>query len=388
METEQGRATGTYVLVLYWDVNDWAQKAKVRAMLAKLLPSRKDSLHKVMDTGRLILKRKADPEKDQHIVDLWKDTGAQCRFERKTASMTQPPASPVPASMPEPSPAAANEKQPPIAAAETRAASGPEPGLPPIAAAEAGASEAPAGNGEMTDPAPEHPQSPFDVLMGLGKKMGLFLKGNTPPVQNSTFRWMRRIREGLVGLVLVFAMGLVLEIALLYTLKAMWMCYISTPLGVVYLKMADTYAPVYQYFNSINLLTVAMQAGCLTVIFCLLISVFCQFFHITRFFYAPYGLAGKLLLWVVPISVLTGWQVSDLHPQVPLLISAVISFVPVAVMHGRTMATADSLVPELGTLIFLGVDKGIIGPNLVKTALVKKIKTLFPEKETTVEEAE
>lgn len=336
----------SYNLVLDFDANDPETYEKVHNCLMRLSPDTKEKLDRFLVHGKVILKRKADPKKDRHIVELLRHTGGVCRFEKalqsnaKKSNSTPGPKIICPQCQRSQTLSLACcycgviiEKAQKLRQVQLQAKTSP---AVPVAVSIP----------LLTTPRKTFRDRGLDGVRRIWTWMQ-YDRFEKAKIQ----RWSQRLGDALMRCAIVFVIALILEIGWLYLGAWMWFIYTSTPVGQYYLSAANPIAESIAAIAQMDLTALGWQASLTAFYLCLFAGAIGQFCHLIRYFHEPFGFSAKGLLWGLPLSAAAAWVLSREATVIRFSIAYVIVFVPTLVMMNRCFCLAQAVIPELGTLV-------------------------------------
>lgn len=168
-----------------------------------------------------------------------------------------------------------------------------------------------------------------------------------------TRRWFRRLRDAVSRLTLVVIIGFMLETALLYFFNGMWFVYTHTPVGRHYLTLADGAGESLQALFQSDLVMLGLRITLAALAVCLVAGAAGRLTLLQRYFFVPFGLLGRTIVWILPLTVLVARYLEAGDPVMVFPVAFGVALVPVAVLLKRTFILAGLLVPELSTVCAL-----------------------------------
>ncbi len=150
--------------------------------------------------------------------------------------------------------------------------------------------------------------------------------------------------------IMVLCITVVVYTGFIYICKAAWFFYSATPIGQRFMTVfagnttaiLDTLDIVSIRF-SIEIILIALGT-------CLIISAICRVFYITRFLYKARGLAGRMVLWGLPLTAVVATKVYFLYGG-EWSVSYGIAFIPTLCLFSTCFKLADRTLPVAGDLI-------------------------------------
>ena len=352
-------------LVLYFDPNHTPTQQKVRDCLIRLSPGSADRMDTLLNRGRVVLKRNADPDKDRRIVALLAETGAICRFEKAADNTVADEASKT---LP-----ARTMVCPKCKRAQKKAAECSHCGLiidkfkTQIKHAKSATQVPQPPLNPVDKPSESRPRlwDPLKAQYGPSIEKALqWLKGN-PVGGEKIQQWSKRIADAIFRCMVVFTVTLLLEIGLLYLARMVWFVYTSTTVGQVYLSKFGGDTNGIHYLLQSNMAMVGWQTSITVLVLCILFGIAAQWFHLIRFLYLPFGFLGHTLLWVLPLTGLSAWHLYQEGLTNQMGVSCALTILPVLLLLPACIQFAQTAVPEMGAVIRVSKDAaGGIDPHL------------------------
>ena len=343
-----------YTIVLCYDPQDAEIHQKVIARLARLDPNATEKFNKNPFTGRLIIKRNADPATATRLKQLFEPTGAVCDVcaESKTpetggARETRSFRS---------ASSAARTSEPPIIKCPKcgcEQPANPECRACGIIIAKAGRSR-PLRIAESPAATPPPEQSPHRMpnrfRQWIHSVSALIRKIQHPIDIRKLTTWSKKVADRLISCVIVFAIALVLEIGLLALGKMLWSLYTATAMGQYYIQRLPEQALVFSAIAQADPLTLGLDTTRVVLGVSLLVACAAQILHLIRYLYEPQGIIGRMLLWFIPCTGLAAWFISQRHPYPELLLAGTIAAVPTLCILASCLCLARTVLPEAGDL--------------------------------------
>jgi hypothetical protein len=335
-----------YTVMLRYDPQNAEIHQKVTDRLAHLDPRASKQFTEAEFNGRLILKRRTDPETALRLKQLFDVTGAAC-------DVYKVPETPVASKTGEQT--AGQQGAPPLLM------HCPNCGLEQTVNQECracGIIIAKAGRRRPVTEKPVAMQSPepaphrmLSRLRRWSRPMLTLLQKIEHPidVRNLT-TWSKKVGDGLLRCGIVFFIALILETGLLLLGRMLWSLYVATPMGQYYVKRMPEQAQAFQSILEADPLTLGLDTTLVVLGVGLLVGCAAQILHFIRYLYDSQGIIGKLLLWFIPCTGLAAWIISQRHPYPVLPLAATLTAVPTLCMLSSCLYLARIILPELGDL--------------------------------------
>lgn len=154
-------------------------------------------------------------------------------------------------------------------------------------------------------------------------------------------------------------------LGVLYSVKVLWLAYQSSPVGQKYTQLFIERSYLISEFLSQNLLDVSMQITWRSFSTCFLIGCLLRFFHVTTLLYNSRSRTIKVLLFGLPLSLLSGWNLYQASTVTALNQGVILALFPTLYLFQKCFWAATELIPECSE--FFGDLKKII--LIVKTKL-------------------
>ncbi len=337
-----------YTVMLRYDPQDAEIHRKVVDCLAHLDPRASRQFTEAEFNGRLILKRRTDPETALRLKQLFDATGAACDVykvpETSVASKTgeqtagQQGVSPLLMHCP-------NCGLEQAVNQECRACG--------IIIAKAGLRRPPPAIEKpvaMQSPEPA-PHRMLSRLRQWSRPMLTMLQKIEHPIDvRKLTTWSKKVGDRLLRCGIVFFIALILETGLLLLGKMLWSLYVATGMGQYYVKRMPEQAKVFQSILEVDPLTLGLDTTLVVLGVGLLVGCAAQILHFIRYLYESQGIIGKLLLWFIPCTGLAAWIISQRHPYPVLPLAATLAAVPTLCMLSSCLYLARIILPEIGDL--------------------------------------
>lgn len=343
-----------YTVVLRYDPTDARIHQEVTARLARLAPNALGKIEEKSFTGRLILKRGADPATARNLKQLFDATGAVCDLHPVSEAPMDAMTGNGTAAGP---PAAADRTAHPpsmqcprcgceqTANPECRAC-----GVIIAKAVRSRPSTAAAKPAATVPPETHRFRMTARMRHWTGPVLALIRKIQHPVYVSRLTSWSKRVADRLISCGIVFVIALLLEIGLLTLGKMLWSLYTATSTGQYYIEHMPEQAQMFESIAGADPLTLGLDLT--LVVFCvsLLVAGAAQFLHLIRYLYESQGIIGKLILWFIPCTGLSAWIVSLRHPYPELALAGSLAAVPTLCTLSSCLYLARILLPEGGDL--------------------------------------
>ena len=104
--------------------------------------------------------------------------------------------------------------------------------------------------------------------------------------------------EELARIIVLIITSVILNLALLYTIKSIWSVYIETQVGKHFIAKQSSITDVMQILTEINPLSVSIDITLLYLLYCSIIAAVAQFVYLRQFLFSPQNLGIKII-WVL-----------------------------------------------------------------------------------------
>ncbi|NVM22173.1 MAG: hypothetical protein HWN68_10390 [Desulfobacterales bacterium] len=182
-------------------------------------------------------------------------------------------------------------------------------------------------------------------------KPALFERGkHTSTVKDFFLKWLRKLSDRLIRLLILSCITWLAYSALLYLCKALWSVYIETPVGRRFVSDFSPTARVIFEVLSLDLLRLSFSINIAALKTCLLTGAVCQALSITRYFYLSRGLIARMVFWGGLCSALTSydiWNFLDVNWRTAFLL-VLPPTLPISV---SCFKFTSELLPELSTIL-------------------------------------
>lgn len=145
--------------------------------------------------------------------------------------------------------------------------------------------------------------------------------------------------------ILVAVLSNLVNIIFLYLFEIIWMDYDLPPMAYqlfTYLKIS------HQDITAIlsrNHILFSSRITCFIFIGCLVFSIICQLFNITRYFYIPGELVKKTILWGLPLATINAFFLKSLMGIDHLLIAIIMFLPPTVCIFEGCFAITNEIIP-------------------------------------------
>lgn len=154
----------------------------------------------------------------------------------------------------------------------------------------------------------------------------------------------------------------------LYSIKVLWIAYQSSPVGQQYTQFFIERSYLISEFLSQNMLGVSTQITWISFSTCFLICCLLRFFHVTTLLYNSRRLMIKLLLFGLPLSLISGWNMYQTSTDIAFKQGVILTLLPTLFLFQKCFWATTQLIPEFGDL-FWDFKKNVI---IVKKIFKKK----------------
>ena len=158
--------------------------------------------------------------------------------------------------------------------------------------------------------------------------------------------WYRTLMYSLMELAILFAATVVIFGAVVTFLKALWYCYLQTPVGRKFVSGTTVLKnqTLAELLNK-DLVYFSVEIAGATLIACLIAGAVCQMLAIRRFFYEGRGV-GNRLVWLFVFSVASAYHlVKTSHFNFSTALALCI--LPSLCMFTTCLKISANLLPEL-----------------------------------------
>jgi hypothetical protein len=328
---------------------------KVIDCLARLDPNASKQLAAAGFTGRLILRRRSDPEAARRLKQLFEATGAACDVLKEPISPAAGTANGRKAITPSTnseSPTRPSLMQCPKCGLEQP--SNPECRVCGIVIAKAVRHRVSPPVENATAAPPSNPAA-FRRLVCRVRRWSrpartLIRWIQHPIAIGRLTSWSKKAADRLIRCGIVFAIALLLEICLLAMGKMLWSLYVATAMGKYYLERLPEQAQEFQRIAEADPLALGLDVTAVVFGASLLVACAAQILHLTRYLYESQGIIGKLMLWFAPCTGLTAWIINQRPPFPELALAGTLTVVPTLCMLSSCLRLGRIILPEIGDL--------------------------------------
>ena len=169
--------------------------------------------------------------------------------------------------------------------------------------------------------------------------------------RNSTFRYRRKIRNLMIGTILLLITTVAVNIGLLYLLDMLWYIYTSTPAGQRFVTMSTETLQVILDILRFDSVSLSIDVTLAAFTICLLISAICQVFYIARFLYLPRNFFGKIAMWGLPLAAAVATRIQQIYEFEDWITAYIVALIPTLCVFGGCFRITGELLPELGDLV-------------------------------------
>lgn len=140
----------------------------------------------------------------------------------------------------------------------------------------------------------------------------------------------------------------------LYSIKLLWLAYQSSPVGQKYTQLFIERSYSISEFLLQNMLDVSTQITWISFSTCFFICCLLRFFHVTTLLYNSRRLMIKVLLFGLPLSLISGWNLYQTSTDIAFHQGVILTLLPTLFLFQKCFWGTTQLIPEfrdlLGTL--------------------------------------
>jgi hypothetical protein len=130
-----------------------------------------------------------------------------------------------------------------------------------------------------------------------------------------------------------------------------WHLYIYTQVGKRFIELNWVRAQNIVALLDREMISFSIQLTLEAFTVCLTISAVCQVLHITRYFYLPRGLLGKISLWGLPLTAIVAVYIQPALGLQQLGLTYAVALVPTLCVFSGCFKFTYELLPEIGDLM-------------------------------------
>ena len=158
--------------------------------------------------------------------------------------------------------------------------------------------------------------------------------------------WYRTLMYSLMELAILFAATVVIFGAVVTFLKALWYCYLQTPVGRKFISGTTVLKnqTLAELLNK-DLLVFSVEIAGATLIACLLTSAVFQMLAMHRFFYEGRGVTNRLI-WLFVFSAASAYNLASTS-DFDFSIALALCILPSLCMFTTCIKISANLLPEL-----------------------------------------
>lgn len=132
----------------------------------------------------------------------------------------------------------------------------------------------------------------------------------------------------------------------LYSTKLLWVAYQSSPVGQKYTQFFIERSYAISEFLSQNILGLSIQIIWISFSTCFSICCLLRFFHITTLLYDSRRLMIKVLLFGLPLSLISGWNLYQASTVIDFNQCVVLMLLPTLFLFQKCFWATSQLIPE------------------------------------------
>jgi hypothetical protein len=171
--------------------------------------------------------------------------------------------------------------------------------------------------------------------------------------------WNRTLISSLIEMMILGAATMVISMAVLSFIKAMWHLYLQTPVGH---KFASNACLLSNYtlaqLLSKDLMFFSIEISVTTIIACLLLSAICQLLAVRRLFYEGRGLANRIM-WLMVFMTFSA-DILTSRSQLDFSVAVGLCMVPTMCLFATCLAVSERLLPKLTPAALLELTRKFI----------------------------
>jgi hypothetical protein len=161
----------------------------------------------------------------------------------------------------------------------------------------------------------------------------------------------RKALDVFIRVLLTLAIAFAASTAAFYLCKIMWSFYIETPVGQRF--TADFPEKTRMIVDVLSRMSIPLilQVTLIAFFMCLGISAVCQVCHVTRRFYQPRGLFGKVFVWGLLLTAAVAAYIRSVIGISNWGSAYAVALIPTMCIFSICFKASDDLLPEIGPLV-------------------------------------
>ena len=170
-------------------------------------------------------------------------------------------------------------------------------------------------------------------------------------LKETCFNYGSTLVDITIRAILLFASAAALNIIFLYFYNILWHIYSLTYIGKQFVILHPEQTQMISSILGNDIVRLSTETTLAAFVICMIISVLCQIFYISRFFYNPQGLISKFSLWGLALTVVVSIYIKDQHGFENWAAVIPITIVPTLCIFTYTFKFSARLLPEIGEVI-------------------------------------
>lgn len=184
--------------------------------------------------------------------------------------------------------------------------------------------------------------------------------GGIIPDKHQLFLYLRKCWSVVTDAAVLLAVTILLYMALLFILRIVWNLYLSTEIGLMFVAEFPEEAASTSQILQFNFITFSIGITLHSFVISLIVGSICRFFHLTGRLYEPFGLVGRTVVCVLPLTALVAFYVRPLYGLSTWDTTFIVVLLPTFMVYGRCFDYAKKLLPEFSDV------KSLVGRVLQK----------------------
>ncbi|MBT8357391.1 MAG: hypothetical protein KJO61_06445, partial [Deltaproteobacteria bacterium] len=161
------------------------------------------------------------------------------------------------------------------------------------------------------------------------------------------FSKSQRVGANIQRIMIIWGLTILLCTGLLYLCQLLWFMYQTTPVGSYYVVHYVEKTEVINRLLDRNFLIFSFRVSLSALVICMLIGIISRFLYIHRYLYSYRGMIGKLLFWVLPLSMLVAYYLQTVLVHDTWSIIFIYASVPTLCLFSCCFDLVELVIPEL-----------------------------------------
>jgi len=165
------------------------------------------------------------------------------------------------------------------------------------------------------------------------------------------FSKSKRVGTNIQRIMIILGLTILLCTGLLYLCQLLWFMYQTTPVGSYYVVYYVEKTEVINRLLGRNFLIFSFRISLSASVICMLVGIISRFLCIHQYLYRSRGMIGKLLFWVLPLSMLVAYYLQTVFVQDTWSMIFIYASVPTLCLFSCCFDLVELVIPELTDVI-------------------------------------